>query len=92
LKRKEEAGVLSKMEWPPQSPDVSPIELLWDELDREVRKCMPTNKEDLWKALERCWNQIDSQKLDKLVKRMPRICKALIKAKGRHFDESKLPE
>jgi len=34
LHRKEKSGELKMMVWPPQSPDLNPTKLLWDELDR----------------------------------------------------------
>lgn len=78
------------MEWPPQSPDANPIELLWDELDREVRKHRPTSESQLWNNLNMAWHQLQSEKLHKLVERMPRVCSAIIKAKGEHIDEKSL--
>ena len=33
LTKKESDGVLHQMTWPPQSPDLKPIEMVWDELD-----------------------------------------------------------
>uniref|UniRef100_A0A8C7U7N2 Ankyrin repeat domain 46b n=1 Tax=Oncorhynchus mykiss TaxID=8022 RepID=A0A8C7U7N2_ONCMY len=38
------------MEWPAQSPDLNPIELLWEQLDRLVRKTCPSSQSNLWEA------------------------------------------
>ena len=61
------------MTWPPQSPDLNPIELLWDELDRRVRKVCPTSTQHLWNILQQEWNNILTTALEKLIKRMPRF-------------------
>lgn len=90
LQKKEDDGVLQVMIWPAQSPDVNPIELLWDELDRRVRDSRPTSLPGLWECLREAWQQIQLHSLHKLVERLPKICKALIKAKGGHFSESHL--
>ena len=88
--KKEEAGELRNMVWPPQSPDLNPIELLWDELDRRFREMRPTNQRELWDCLQKAWKSIPSTSLMKLVCRMPRVCAAVIKARGGYFEESKL--
>ena len=36
--KKESDGVLHQMTWPPQSPDLNPIEMVWDELDLSVKE------------------------------------------------------
>jgi hypothetical protein len=87
LARKKRSGAINIMEWPPQSPDLSPIELLWDELDRAVRKLNPTGAESMWNTLQTAWNKITPQTLEKLVARMPRLCAAVIAKKGGHIDE-----
>lgn len=90
LKNKENSGELKIMKWPPQSPDLNPIELLWDELDRKVRKLNPTSSDDLWKALQTSWNNIPKSVLEKLIKRMPRVVKNIVAVRGGFFDEKKV--
>ena len=36
LWKKEQDGKLENMEWPAQSPDLNPIKLVWNELDRRM--------------------------------------------------------
>lgn len=86
----EKEGKLVNMLWPAQSPDLNPIELLWDELDREVRKMRPHNHKHLWQCLQECWTNIKAETLEKLINRMPRVCKAVINADGGYFEEAKI--
>lgn len=90
LNEQTEANIIQIMIWPPQSPDLNPIELLWDELDRRVRVVGPTSKEQLWNILQQEWNNIPGDTIRKLIERMPRIVAAVIKAKGKFFDEHKI--
>lgn len=83
----EDRGVLKNMVWPPQSPDLNPIELLWDELDRIIRQSCPSSEKHLWTLLHDAWSHLQSETLTKLVSRMPRLCQAVIKANGGYFDE-----
>jgi len=46
------------LEWPSQSPDLNPIENLWGELKREVRKTLCQNKCQLWDIVQRAWYNI----------------------------------
>ena len=90
LRRKEQDGRLQIMEWPAQSPDLNPIELVWDELDRKVKAKQPTSATHLWELLQQCWEELSKQYLISIVERMPRVCSAVISAKGGYFDESKI--
>lgn len=90
MQEQEDDGVLKNMDWPPQSPDLNPIELLWEELDRRVREQCPTSARSLWEILQNSWNDISETTITKLIDRMPRLCKAVIKAKGGFFDEKKV--
>ena len=81
------------MTWPPQSPDLSPIEKLWDELDRKIREAGETsfiNQQMLWERLQKAWNEITVETMNKLLARMPRLCAAVIRSKGSHIDENKI--
>ena len=76
--------------WPPQSPDLNPMEMVWDEMDRRVKAKGPTSAQHLWELLQDCWKTISGDDLMKLIERMPRVCKAVIKAKGGYFKESEI--
>lgn len=90
LNGKQEDNILKIMDWPPQSPDLNPIELLWDELDRRVRKVCPTSKTNLWNIIQDQWTNMPHMILEKLIERMPRVVKAVLNSKGGFFDEKKI--
>ena len=46
------------LEWPSRSPDLSPIEHMWDILGRRVRERHNVNVRDLERALHREWKNI----------------------------------
>jgi len=74
------------MHWVPQSPDMSPIEPLWDELERHVRrrKENPTSKEHLFTMLKEKWEKMPPEIPEKLVESMTQRVQALIQSKGHH--------
>jgi hypothetical protein len=72
------------MTWPPQSPDLNPIEMVWDELECKVKEKQPTSGQHMWNSFKTVGKAFQV----KLVERMPRVCKAVIKAKGGYFKES----
>ena len=78
------------MTWPPQPPNLSPIELVWDQLDRDVRKMQLKNIFDLFDYLKIAWDALPESYFKLLILRIPRICSAVIKAKGGYFNESKI--
>lgn len=70
------------METPPQSPDINPIENLWGELEKRIRKFQISNKNDLKAHLQRKWSLIPPSFTEKLVQSMPNRLREVIHNKG----------
>ena len=75
---------VSCLPWPAQSPDLNPIEHLWDELERRVRRRnpLPTSEAELFKFLQEEWFKIDNSVYCSLVLSMPRHVEAVKNSKG----------
>jgi transposase len=70
--------------WPAQSPDLNPIEHLWNEVDRRLKSLpnRPSSREELWERLQDAWNTIDLGTCKKLIDTMPARIHDVLKAKG----------
>ncbi len=68
--------------WPSQSPDLNPIENLWDELKRRVHKRRPQNLKDLERFCTEEWSQILCHVFTNLITHYRRRLKAVTLAKG----------
>lgn len=79
-----EDNLVERLPWPAQSPDLNPIENLWDELEKKIRKHrpIPKNKSEFFAALQKEWFKIDESKLTQLVKSMRYRIADVIKNKG----------
>ena len=75
LTKKESDGVLRQMTWPPQSPDLIPVEMVWDETDNRVKAKSSTSARHLWELHQDCRKTIAGEDLMKLIERMSRVCK-----------------
>ena len=76
---------VEELEWPAQSPDLNPIEHLWDELECRLRARpnRPTSVPDLLNALVTEWKQVPAAWFQHLVNiSLPRRMEAVIAAKG----------
>jgi len=70
------------LDWPAQSPDLNPIEHLWDVLGRSLGSTTFPNEGELWKRLQQEWAQLPRVTTSHLVESMPRRIAAVIKARG----------
>ncbi len=81
-----EAENIPVLAWPAYSPDMSPIEHVWDALDRRIRQCVPVpaNIQQLRTAIEEEWTNIPQATINNLINSMRRRCVALREANGGH--------
>ncbi len=72
--------------WPAYSPDMSPIEHVWDALDRRIRQRVPVpaNIQQFHRAIEEEWTNIQQATINNLINSMRRRCVALREANGGH--------
>ncbi|GFX93545.1 hypothetical protein TNCV_1094851 [Trichonephila clavipes] len=63
---------IQRLVWPARSPDLNPIENVWNALGRQVsgRNYPPTNKNTLIRALTEEWDKLPQQLLDNVVQSM----------------------
>lgn len=72
------------METPPQSPDINPIENLWDYLGKRLQNREISNKNQLKTVLLEEWRNISPDYCKKLVQSMQTRLKMVILNKGMH--------
>ncbi|GES74188.1 IS630 family transposase [Rhizophagus clarus] len=79
-----EEVAITQLPWAEQSPDLNPIEHIWDELEHRIRARTnsPKNLGELESLLQECWLQIQREVYQKLVESMNRRIDAVIKARG----------
>ncbi|UYV84616.1 K02A2.6-like, partial [Cordylochernes scorpioides] len=65
--------------WPPYSPDLSPIEHVWDIIERRLHALPQLRSEDeLWQMVEREWRAIPQDAIRTLIDSLPRRVAACI--------------
>ena len=72
------------LKWPAQSPDINPIEHLWDHLKKKLKEYPhpPEGILELWERVEKEWEKILKEVCQNLIESMPRRVAAVLKAKG----------
>ena len=70
------------LNWPANSPDLSPIENLWGIVKRKMRYARLNNAEELKATIRATWALITPEQCHRLIDSMPRCIAAVIQAKG----------
>jgi len=78
------ASGIRSLTWPSKSPDLNPIEHIWDVMGREIQKEPEPNLQQLAQRLVVLWNLIPQVTITNLVRSMNRRIAAVITARGSH--------
>jgi transposase len=75
---------IDTLDWPAQSPDLNPIEHLWQELKIKLNGYaeQPNSIYELWRRVEIEWERIPAEKCAQLIDSMPEEITVVLKAKG----------
>ncbi|UYV73969.1 Transposase [Cordylochernes scorpioides] len=69
--------------WPPYSPDLSPIEHVWDIIGRRLHALpQPRSEDELWQMVEREWRAIPQDAIRTLIDSLPKRVAACIAVRG----------
>ena len=79
-----ETNKINILAWPPQSPDLNPIEHLWQHLKKKLAEyeTEPHGILKLWDRVEVEWNKIPVDICTNLIENMPRRIAEVLKVKG----------
>jgi transposase len=81
-----QSEAVTSVPWPAMSPDLNPIEHIWDMLGRRIQAWEPPvqNIRQLEAALHREWQQLSQHDIRRLTGGMRRRVEAVIQAHGRY--------
>ena len=77
-----EANQVDCIKWPSCSPDLNPIENLWNDVKKLVHPKTSKNLEELFDGIQEAWNSIPEARCRDLIESMPRRCAEVIKSTG----------
>ena len=67
--------------WPPNSPDLNPIEMVWGVMKRTLRQLEPDGN-DLFAQLQAVWGAISKDTIDRLVSSFQSRCQQVLDVRG----------
>ena len=73
---------MKTLEWPSQSPDLNPIEMLWHDLKKAVHARKPSNVAELQQFCIDEWTKIPPQRCNRLIASYRKRLIAVVAAKG----------
>ena len=81
---------ISKDEWPPNSPDLNPLDFyVWGAMlaRYQAYQPKPENKEQLRAVLEEIWMSLPQESINKAILSFRKRLRACVRAEGKHFEQ-----
>jgi hypothetical protein len=77
---------IETLPWPSQSPDLNPIENIWNYLKVQIgsQERRPSSIHELWQVVLQEWEKVPLDLIKSLYESMPRRVEAVVRAKGGH--------
>ena len=73
---------IEPMTWPSQSPDLNPIEQIWNKMEANMMTRRPTTMDQLWQTIQEIWKEFSPDDCRRLISTMKRRCRDVIKSSG----------
>jgi transposase len=80
-----EYGITLLPDYPPYSPELNPIELVWSRMTQLVNGQSPTSPEELHNAIEHAWNDISQSYIQSLIDRLPSVLTKITENNGKRI-------
>ncbi|EIE77006.1 hypothetical protein RO3G_01710 [Rhizopus delemar RA 99-880] len=79
-------GISVLKDWPPQIPDLNPIEHVWRQLKSKLSQydTTPRSIDDLWKRIDKEWNSSTESDMQPYYESMPKRIAAVIKRRDNY--------
>ncbi|KAL4467966.1 hypothetical protein ABPG72_021747 [Tetrahymena utriculariae] len=80
--KREELNIERLDDWPASSPDLNPVENIWNWLKHQVEKERVTTKEQLVESIQNNWNLIDIDFISPFIQSFPNRLQMVINNQG----------
>ena len=81
-----EKNKIDKLDWPPYSPGLNPIENIWGIIKQEVNKCNLSKISEVISKVKEVWSELDQSKVEHAIENMPIRLSKCIDAEGDWID------
>lgn len=80
----EDGKFIALSSWPPNSPDLNPIENIWGMMKEDIQRVEPKTADETWLAAQRSWDAIPLKVVKRLLASWGRRLSAVVANHGGH--------